>query len=281
VRASSTQLGGAIMKCQKAGLSVDKEEGDMQFSGIDALTVAMIFGMSLATNTAQCAEIVVFSTISAKEALIELVPEFERASGHKVNITYAGGSGLSKQVLGGTQGDLFIGPAEFTDPLIKEGRLLAGSRTDFARSIMGLAVRAGVPKPDISSPEKLKSVLLAAGAVSYSAGASGMHFVKILERLGIADVMAKKHVQPRAGELVGAVVARGDADIAVQQISELLPVAGIQILDPLPAEFQQVILYGVTAFPQSTQREVAQAFVNFIRSEAARVVLRKKGLDPV
>jgi molybdate transport system substrate-binding protein len=253
----------------------------MQLLGMDALATTMVvMGMSLAATSAQSAEIIVFSTISAKEALIELVPEFERASGHKVNITYAGGSGLSKQILGGKLGDLFIGPEEFSGPLMNEGKLLAGSRIDFARSSIGLAVRAGIAKPDISSPEKLKSVLLAAASVSYSAGASGMHFVKVLERLGIADVMANKQVPPRAGELVGAVVARGDADIAVQQISELLPVPGIQILDPLPLEFQQTIIYGATAFPQSMQREVAQAFVNFLRSEAARVVLRKKGLDP-
>ena len=246
-----------------------------------ALAAAMVVTtMSLAATAAQGAEIIVFSTISAKEALIELVPEFERASGHKVNITYAGGSGLSKQILGGKLGDLFIGPEEFSGPLMKEGRLLAGSRIDFARSSTGLAVRTGVAKPDISSPEKLKSVLLATAAVSYSEGASGMHFVKVLERLGIADVMANKRVPPRAGELVGEVVARGDADIAVQQISELLPVQGIQILDPLPAEFQQTITYGATAFPQSLHREAAQAFVNFLRSEPARVVLRKKGLDP-
>ena len=252
----------------------------MHFSGIDALVAAGVICMSLGTITAQCAELVVFSTISAKEALIELVQVFERASGHKVNITYAGGSGLSKQILSGTQGDIFIGPEEFSDPLVKEGRLLAGSRAAFARSSTGLAVRAGVPKPDISSPEKLKRVLLTAGAVSYSTGASGMHFVKVLERLGIADVIAAKRVAPRAGELVGAVVARGDADIAVQQISELLPVPGIEILDPLPAELQQTIIYGATAFPQSTQREAAQAFVSFLRSEAARAVLRRKGLDP-
>ena len=254
----------------------------MQFSGFETFAVAVVMiGMSLGSNAAQCAEIVVFSTISAKEALIELVPEFERASGHKVNITYAGGSGLAKRILDGTQGDLFIGPEEFSGPLIKEGRLQAGSRTAFACSSTGLAVRAGVAKPDISTPEKLKSVLLAAGKVSYSAGASGMHFVKVLERLGITEALVAKRVVPRAGELVGAVVARGDADIAVQQISELLPVPGIQILDPLPQELQQTIVYGASAFPQSTQREVAQAFVNFLRSEPARVVLREKGLDPV
>lgn len=247
----------------------------------ESLTAVRVVGMSLGANKTQGVQIVVFSTISAKEALIELVPEFERASGHKVNMTYAGGSDLFKRILGGMQGDLFIGPEEFSDPLLKEGRLLAGSRSAFARSSSGLAVRTGAAKPDISSPEKFKSALLAAAAVSYSAGASGMHFVKVLERLGIADAIAAKRVVPRAGELVGAVVARGDADIGVQQISELLPVPGIQILDPLPAELQQTIIYGATAFSQSPQREVAQAFVNFLRSEPARAVLLKKGLDPV
>ncbi|HZM48625.1 MAG TPA: molybdate ABC transporter substrate-binding protein [Burkholderiales bacterium] len=249
----------------------------MRFSRIAA---AAALGVMIMSQAAQGAEFVVFSTISAKEALIELVPEFEHASGHKVNITYAGGSGLAEQIRKGTRGDLFIGPEEFSDPLLKEGKLQAGSRTAFARSTTGLAVRAGAAKPDISSPDKLKSVLLAARTVSYSTGASGMHFVKLIERLGIAEAVAAKKVAPKPGELVGAVVARGDAEIGAQQISELLPVKGIQILDPLPAELQQTIVYGATAFPGSTQPEAAKAFVNFLRSEPARKVLREKGLDP-
>ena len=235
--------------------------------------------MSIAAGMGQ-SEIIVFSTISAKEALIELVPEFEHATGLRINITYGGGSGLAQQILDGMQGDLFIGPEEFSDPLIRQGKLLAGSRTAFAHSSTGLAVRVGTPKPDISTPDKLKGVLLAAGAVSYSKGASGMHFVKVLERLGIADAVTAKRVAAQAGELVGAVVARGAADIAVQQISELLPVPGIVILDPLPAELQQTIIYGATAFAQSSQGETAQQFVHFLRSEQASRVLRAKGLGP-
>src|SRR5262245_46384555 len=112
-----------------------------------------VIAMSLA-GTAQGADFVVFSTVSCKEALIELVPEFERASGHKVNITYSGGSVLSKQIREGLQGDLFIGPEEFSGPLIAEGKLVGDTRTAFARSTTGVAVRAGAPKPDIGSPEK-------------------------------------------------------------------------------------------------------------------------------
>ena len=236
--------------------------------------------MSLAAGLVQGAEIVVFSTTSAKEALIELVPEFERATGHKVNITYAGGGGLATRIREGTRGDLFIGPEEFSGPLIEEGKLLAGTRTAFAHSITALAVRTGAPKPDISSPDKLRSTLLAAASVSYSGGASGMHFVKVLERLGIADAIAAKRVAARPGELIGAVVARGDSEIGAQQVSELLPVAGIEILGPLPAELQHTIIYGATAFPQSTQRDAARAFVSFLRSAAAHAVLRRKGLEP-
>jgi molybdate transport system substrate-binding protein len=242
---------------------------------------AGVLTMSLVSNAAQSAALVVFSTISCKEALIELVPEFEHASGHKIDITYGGGSDLSKKISGGLQGDIFIGPEEFSGPLLAQGKLREGSRVAFARSSTGLAVRAGVPKPDISTPEKLKNVLLAAKAVSYSAGASGMHFVKIIKDLGIEATIVAKRVVPQAGELVGAVVARGAADIAVQQISELLPVPGIQILDPLPVALQQTIVYGSSVFAQSAQREVAQqAFVKFLQSPAAQKVLREKGLEP-
>jgi len=248
----------------------------MRFSGM-AVAGAMI--MSIAAP-APGADIVVWSTISTKEALLELVPGFVHARGHKVAITYAGGSELAKRIGAGTSGDLFIGPEEFSGPLIATGKLDAGTHIVFARSSTGLAVRAGAIKPDISTSDKLKSALQAAKSVSYTEGASGLHFVKILEKLGIADAVAAKRVAARPGELVGAVVARGDAEIAVQQISELLPVVGIEILGPLPAEFQQTIVYGATAFPQSSQRDAARAFVNFLRSEAARDVLRKKGLDP-
>ena len=238
--------------------------------------------MSLASvsSSAVSAEFAVISTISAKEALIELVPEFEHTSGHKVNIVYGSGSELSKQISAGRQADIFIGPEEFSGPLLQQGRLQADSRVAFARSTTGLAVRAGVPKPDISTPDKLKAVLLAAGKVSYSAGASGINFLNLIKKLGIEDAIVAKRVAPKPGELVGAVVARGDADIAVQQISELLPVPGIQILDPLPPALQQSIVYGASTFAQSTQREAGQAFVKFLRSPAAQAVLRDKGLDP-
>jgi molybdate transport system substrate-binding protein len=144
-----------------------------------------------------------------------------------------------------------------------------------------VAVKAGAAKPDLSSPQKLKEALLAAKTVCYSGGASGIHFVQACEKLGIADAVAAKLVKPRPGEMVGPVLVRGEADIGVQQPAELLPVAGVEIVGPLPPELRQTIVYGATVFTGSTQPEGNQAFVDFMRSHEARGVLRHTGLDPV
>ena len=226
-------------------------------------------------------DLVVISTISAREALHDLVPEFERASGHKVNATYGPGPELAKRIAEGLPGDVFVGPEVFSGPLIEAGRLAGASRTPFASSSTALAVKAGVPKPDISTPEKLKSVLLAAKGISYSAGVSGIFFVKAMEKLGIADEIAAKRVAAKPGELMGAVVARGEADIAIQQPSELIPVDGIAIVGPLPEALQEPMVYGATAFSGSKQEAAGKAFTEFLKSETARKVLRKAGLDPV
>src|SRR5262245_24171939 len=230
---------------------------------------------------AQRAKLVVICTMSCKEALIELVPVFERESGSAVDITYGSGPELARKISSGLQADIFVGPEEFSGPLIEEGRLVGASRTAFAHSGAALAVKEGAPRPDISTPQKLKEALLAAKAVCYSRGASGIHFEKACEKLGIADVVAAKLVKPRPGEMVGPVLVRGEADIGVQQPAELLPVAGITIIGPLPPELRQTIVYGATMFAGSTQHEGNKAFVDFMRSEPARKVLHHTGLDPV
>ena len=230
---------------------------------------------------AQQGKLVVICTMSCKEALMELVPVFERESGYAVDVTYGAGPELAKKISGGVRADIFVGPEEFSGPLIEEGRLVGKSRTAFAHSGAVLAVKAGAAKPDISSPQKLKEALLAAKAVAYTRGASGIHFVQACEKLGIADAIAAKLVKPRPGEMVGPVLVRGEADIGVQQPAELLPVPGVEIVGPLPPELQQTIVYGTTVFTGSTQREGNAAFVDFMRSDEARHVLHETGLDPV
>jgi molybdate transport system substrate-binding protein len=226
-------------------------------------------------------KVVIICTMSCKEALIELVPVFEREKGYAVDVTYGAGPTLAKQISSGVQADIFVGPEEFSGPLIEKGRLVGASRTAFAHSGAVFAVKEGTPMPDISSPQKMKEALLAANAVCYSRGASGIHFEQACERLGIADLVAAKLVKPRPGEMVGPVLVRGEADIGVQQPAELLPVPGVVIVGPLPPELRQTIVYGATEFTGSTQREGDQAFVDFMRSHAAREVLHETGLDPV
>jgi len=131
---------------------------------------------------AQQSKLVVICTMSCKEALIELVPVFERETGYAVDITYGTGPELAKKISSGARADIFVGPEEFSGPLIEEGRLIGNSRTAFAHSSAVIAVKQGTPKPDISSPQKLKEALLAAKAVCYSRAASGIHFVQACER---------------------------------------------------------------------------------------------------
>ena len=231
--------------------------------------------------TGQGGKLSIICTMSCKEALIELVPVFEREHRYSVDITYGSGPELAKKIRGGLRADVFVGPEEFSGPLMEEGCLIGGTRIPFAHSSAVLAVKAGTPKPDISSAQKLKEALLAAKGVSYSGGASGIHFVQACERLGIADKIAAKLVKPRAGEMVGPVLVRGEADIGVQQPAELLPVPGVEIVGPLPPELRQTIVYGTTVFTGSSQQAAIQAFEGFMRSHAARDVLHETGLDPV
>jgi molybdate transport system substrate-binding protein len=230
---------------------------------------------------AQPGKLAVICTMSCKEALIELVPVFEREKRYAVDATYGSGPELAKKISGGMRADIFVGPEEFSGPLIEQGCLNGASRTAFAHSSAVIAVKAGAAKPDVSSPQKLKEALVAAKAVCYSGGASGIHFLQACKQLGIEDIVTAKLVKPRPGEMVGPVLVRGEAEIGVQQPAELLPVPGVEIVGPLPPELRQTIVYGATVFTGSTRRDATQAFVDFMRSDAAREVLRHTGLDPV
>ena len=186
----------------------------------------------------------VLCTNGLKTVMLDLAPEFERAIGTKAVITWGSANGLLKELEAGAGGDLAILTAEAIDDLIKEGKVVAGSRVDLARSGIGVAVRKGAPKPDIGSPDALRRVLLAAKSVAHSkTGMSGIYFPTVLARLGIADEMKPKIVTPEPGTPVGEVVAKGGAEIGVQQISELLPVAGIEIVGPLPAALQRITIF--------------------------------------
>jgi molybdate transport system substrate-binding protein len=215
-----------------------------------------------------------------KAVVLDLLPEFERANGVKPAITWASTNMLMDEIRKGATGDLAILTDEAIDGLIQQGKMMAGSRVDLVRSAIGIAVRQGAPKPDIGSA--LKQALLSARTISYSkTGISGVYFPTVLERLGIANQVAAKVLIPPSGVPVGEVVVKGEAEIGVQQISELLPVPGIEIVGPLPAELQKVTVFSAGMFVGATDPQAAKALVTLLTSAAARPVYQRKGMEPV
>jgi molybdate transport system substrate-binding protein len=222
----------------------------------------------------------VLCTNGMKSVLLDLVPEFERSTGTKVVITWGSANGLMKELETGAAGDLAILTAEGIDQLVGQ-RKVAGGRVDLARSGIGVAVRKGASKPDIGSPDALKRALIAAKSVAHSrTGMSGIYFPTVLGRLGITDEMKPKIVTPDSGTPIGEVVAKGDAEIGIQQISELLPVEGIEIVGPLPDALQKITTFSGGVLAAAKEPDAAKALLEFIafRSPA---LLKQKGLEPV
>jgi molybdate transport system substrate-binding protein len=165
--------------------------------------------------------------------------------------------------------------------LIKQGKVVADSRVDLARSLIGMVVRAGTPKPDISTIEAFKRTLLAAKSVAYSDSASGVYVgTEMFERLGIADQMkAKSRAIP--ADPVAGVVARGEAELGFQQISELIPVPGVDLVGPIPAEVQKVTIFSAGIVVGAAQPEAGRALIKFLASTAAAPIITRSGLDPM
>ena len=245
---------------------------------ITAAVTACCVSVLIATNAANAAEItVVASGGPLPDVMGTLVPMFERATGHKVKISHKAAPAIAADAKQGAA-DLVITNTEVVDDLVKAGDVPGNGFTLLMVSKVGVAVKAGAPKPDVSTADKLKAALLAAKTVGHSGGASGQHFQTVIGRLGIADAVKAKAVISQ-GEPVGALVARGTAEIGVQQVAELLPVPGIDFLGPLPGDLQKQIPYSAGIVTKAKDSETAKAFVAFLRSEPALSVLTKKGMD--
>jgi molybdate transport system substrate-binding protein len=222
-------------------------------------------------------EIRVLSTIGMRTVLDAVAPAFERANGVSVMRVYDSSVALMKRIAAGKTGDAAVFTSGAIDELIVQGKVV--DRTDLARSGVGLAVRKGAPKPDISTADKFKEALLAARSVAHSkTGASGLYFVDLIGRLGIADVIQAKAVVQDG--IVADIAARGEAELAVQQISELMQSSGVDIVGPLPPELQSITVFSAGAFKGSAQAQAANAFVAHLASPANAALIRAKGMEP-
>jgi molybdate transport system substrate-binding protein len=242
---------------------------------IIAIAASLLFA-----NLAQAAEIKLLASNGLKEAYLELFSEFEKATGHKVTVEWAGTPDIRKRMAAGEVADIVIS-AGATEDFIKEGKLVAGTEAKLGKSGVGVAVREGAPKPDISSADALKKAVLDAKSVAHSAGASGVYVASMFQKLGISDQVKAKLATVKPGEAVGEVVARGDAEIGFQQIGELLPVKGIQLVGPLPPELQNITVFSGAIHSASKAPDAAAALIKFLTTPAAAEVLKKHGLEPV
>jgi molybdate transport system substrate-binding protein len=184
-----------------------------------------------------------------------------------------------QKVTSNAPADLVTHYPEIIDDLIKQGRVV-GSRVDFARAGVGVAVKAGAPKPDISTPEAFKRAMLAAKSIAYArTGASGIITAKLMERLGLAEQLKHK-TKLVDGVPVAEVVAKGEAEIGMQQINVILPVVGADYVGPLPAELQGYVDFAVGVLAISKERDAAWELVKFMSSPEAAVLIRKSGMEP-
>ena len=245
-----------------------------------ALTCAL-----LTTATVRAAEIKVVTSGAFTAAYLKLVPEYERATHHKLVTEFGPSMGTTHNAIPlrlerGESIDVVIMAAPALAGLIKQGKVRAGSRVDLVESRIGMAVKAGAPKPDIGTVDALKRTLLAAKSIAYSDSASGVYLsTELFPKLGIADQIRGKTRKIEA-DPVGESVARGEVEIGFQQISELRPVKGIDIVGPLPPGAQRVTVFAAGIPTTSKQPEAAKALIEWLASPAAYPVIKESGLDP-
>lgn len=220
-----------------------------------------------------------------RAAYEELVQEFERKSGHTIVTAYGASIGnapdaIPNRLQSGESADAVILASAALEELVQKHKVVAGTQVDLARSGIAMAVRAGAQKPDISTLEELKRTLLAAKSIAYSDSVSGVYVsTELFQRLGIADTIRSKCIKVTG--MVGTVVARGDAEIGFQQLSELLPIAGIDIVGPIPPEVQKITMFSGGVAVNSKEPEIARQFLRFLASPEAAATIKKSGMQPV
>ena len=223
----------------------------------------------------------VVSTLALMGVLRELAPGYEEATGTRIAAAFAPTAALLERIGAGEAADVAVLTGAAIDELTREGTLAPGGRVDLARSVVGVAVRAGAPKPDIGTPGAFTRALLDARSLAYSkAGASGIFFADLIRRLGIADQVNAKATAIPSG-LTGELAARGEVEVAIQQVSELMEVPGVDIVGPLPAELDAVTVFSGALFAASPRKGAAMALLKFLSSPDAAPVYGRKGLEPL
>lgn len=247
------------------------------------LSAAILLMAAGAPRGAAAAEIKVLTAGAFKQVLLMLVPDFEKQTGHKVIVQNDTVGALAKRIEGGEVFDLAVLTPAAVNDLSSKGKFVAGSRTNLGRVGVGVVVKEGAPKPDISSVDAFKKALLAAKSVAYidpaAGGSSGIYVAGLLDRLGVAaEVKPKAKLIP--GGAVAEHIARGEAELGIHQISEILPVKGVTLVGPLPADIQNYTVYAAGLGAHGKDSEGAKALLKTLSGPAAADVLKSKGMEP-
>jgi molybdate transport system substrate-binding protein len=251
------------------------------------MVVTMGLAMALAAPTpSDAAEIKVLTTRAMNHVLTELAGAFQRASEHKITLILAPPNEIERRIAKGEIVDVVMSGSAAVDNLVQQGKIARGDQLILARVGIGVAVRAGAPKPDISSIESFRRTLLAAKSIVYTdpavGGASGIHFEKVLDRLGIAkEIKAKSILNARAATTPSAeIVARGEAELGIQLISEIVSVPGAELLGPLPGELQAFNVIRAGIVTTAREPDAAKVLFRFLTSPAAAGVIKATGMEP-
>jgi molybdate transport system substrate-binding protein len=244
-----------------------------------AIVAIIGFGLPLLTAHAQAAELKVYASTAVKSVLEELAPQFEKATENKLVFSFGPAAVLKTQIDQGAAFDVAILTAPLTDGLANAGKVDAATRATIARAGLGVAVPAGAAKPDVGTAEALKRTLLNAPSIGYNGvGASRAGTEAMLNKLGIADELKSKIklLEKSAPEAV----AKGEVEIGLGPISEILPVAGVQLAGPFPTDLQSYLVFAAAVSSASKDADAAKALIKFLAAPAAAAVLKAKGMEP-
>lgn len=236
--------------------------------------------MGLAGHAA-AAELSVTAPNAVKDALLVIAADFEKQSGHRVTFAWGGSEAITRRVAEGAVFDVVVNSPQGMEQLQAQGKLADGARTAFARSGVAVAVRSGAPRPDISTVAGLKAALLGAESIAISSGASGRYLEQLFQRLGVAEQIQKKIKQPPSGAQIGEMLARGEAELGFQQVTELRHAKGFDYIGTLPAEVQNYTVWSAAPHLSAPSADAARAFIRALQSPAAQTMVRQSGMEPM
>jgi molybdate transport system substrate-binding protein len=224
-------------------------------------------------------ELIIGSSMGAVSALNELAPAFTRMTGHKLTVRQESRAALEQRLASDAPADLIVQTTSVMNGVIGQGKVVEGSSTIFARAAVGLSIKSGAPRPDISTPEALKRTLLDARSIVYSLGGSGLVAARAIEKLGIAGQLKSRTVHSDGAPAAGY-VARGEAEIAIQQRNVSTPVAGTDYVADLPGDLHEYVVFAIAIMAGSKEREAARALIRFVTSAEAAPLLQKGMMEP-